>query len=111
MDWNSRDMTKLETTTLRRESFEALREDVLGLIYGADWEIRGTLNDRVKDVVEHRMIDEERVFLDILGAIAARADIIVALIPPRRMEIALLKKKRTLNHLRRGREAEKEGRR
>ena len=46
-----------------------LRYDVAQLIYDANWEVKGTLNDRVNDVVEHTMVDEDDVIDSIIKLI------------------------------------------
>lgn len=46
-----------------------LRYDIAELIYGADWEISGVLNERTKDIVRHCMLDENEVVEAIIVAV------------------------------------------
>jgi len=46
-----------------------LMYDVAQLIYDADWEVRGTLNDRVNDIAEHIMVDEDKIVEAIIKAV------------------------------------------
>ena len=54
-------MTKQEKVTLMGVKELVLSNDIAELIYGADWEVRGTLNERTKDIIEHCMVDEAEV--------------------------------------------------
>ena len=47
----------------------ALRKEIAEIIYEGNWEIRGNLNERTKDITDHYLADEEEVIDKIIDTV------------------------------------------
>ena len=96
------------SVTLRRADFGPLMAEIAGVIYEGDWQIDGILNGRVRDVTGFHLVNEEEVVLNVLEAVADQADIILNLIPLRKMIPVLERKMDDVERLQRMQEAGRE---